>query len=347
LPRPTVRSPRRTVGLAACTAGGLAYGVLLAWLASAAAGYGGDSESLSLVLLFMAGFPVSLPLSGFDTYFIALGPPLLWTLFGMTVSFSAVHGRARKTGSRFLFVHYIGALIGSLAVPWAVESSAHVSAKGIGGVGLGLVVYVSGQIAWWRALPALDRLADGAPFPRLVFGSPELGRLAGGLLALMAAAVILHERATLTVDCRRASGQCDIERVGWGAFKRQVPAQELTVRFGVPRSRLEVGAESRKETLMSVACGDRMSRPGSVYNRCESRGGSLLAALDAFLNRRGPDEIRIVDQDPWPAGAVAGVLGLFGFWLVLSSLVSVPVAPTRPLPRSAPPPPVQRVNRGR
>jgi hypothetical protein len=336
--------PRRTVGLFACASGGLAYGVLLAWLASAAAGYGGDSHSLSLVLLFMAGFPVSLPLCGFGAYFIALAPPIFWTLFGVVLSFSAPAGRARRVGGRLLFLHYIGVFIGLLAVPWAVESSAHMSAKSIAGVVLGLLVYLAGQIAWWRALPLLDRLAEGPSLSGLATGSPQLGRLAAGVLALLAAGVILNERAELTVACSRAPAGCEIERVGRGAFKRKVPVEEVSVRFAVPQSRLEVGTESQKETLISVACGDRLVG-GNMFNRCESRGGRILAALDAFLNRKGTDQVRIVDEDPWPAGAVAAVLGALGLWLFASSLVTVRSRRTLP-PRSAVPA-VQRGNRGR
>jgi hypothetical protein len=332
------------VGLFACGCGGLAYGVLLAWLASAAGGYGDDSRSLSLVLLFMAGFPVSLPLCGFGTYFIALAPPILWSLFGVVLSFSAPAGRARRVGRRLLFVHYIGVLIGLLAVPWAVESSAHVSAKSIAGVVLGLLVYLAGQIAWWRALPLLDRLAEGLPLSGLALGSPQLGRLAAGVLALLAAGVILNERANLTVACSRAAAECEIERVGRGAFKRKVPVEEVSVRFGVPRSWLEVGTESRKETLISVACGDRVVG-GNMFNRCESRGGRILAALDAFLNRKGTNQVRIVDEDPWPAGAVAAVLAALGLWLFASSLVMVRTRRALP-PRSAVPA-VQRGNSGR
>jgi hypothetical protein len=335
------------VGLFACVSGGLVYGVLLAWLASAAGGYGGDSRSLSLVLLFITGFPASLPLCGFDAYFIALAPPILWTLFGGVVSLSAPAGRARKVGGRLLFVHYIGLLIGLLAVPWAVESSAHLSAKSIAGIVLGLLAYVAGQLAWWRALPALDSRGDGTLLPRLAFGSPELGRLAAGGLALLAAGVMMHERATLTVTCRRPAGQCEIERVGWGAFKRQVPVAEVAVRFGVPRSRLEVGTESQRETLITVACTDRIAGSAKMFDRCESRGGAILVALNDFLNRRGPDEVRVVDEDPWRAGAVAGVLAVIGLWLVVSSLVTVPVRRILPPPRRAPPPTFQRVNSGR
>lgn len=354
LPRPTARPRRRTVGLVACTTAGLAYGGLLAWLASAAGGYAGDSESLSLVLLFMAGFPVSLPLCGFDAYFLALAPPIFWLSFGAAVSFGAAGGRAMRFGRPLLFVHYLGVLLGLLAVPWAVESSAHVSAKGIAGVALGFVAYVGGQLAWWRALGVLDRLAEGTPLPRLALSSPELGKLAAGVIALLAAGVMLHERAQVTITCRRLSGQCDIERVGWGAFKRQVPVEDVAVRFGVPWSRLEIGAESRRETLISVACSDRFVRAGGMFNRCESRGGKLLAELDAFLNRLGPAEVSVVDQDPWRGGAVAGVLGAVGLWLLVSSLVRVRARRTLPPPRSVPPPPrtvppptFQRANRGR
>ena len=332
------------MGLFACASGGLAYGVLLAWLASAAGGYGGDSHSLSLVLLFMAGFPVSLPLCAFGAYFIALAPPILWTLFGVVLSFSAPAGRASRVGGRLLFVHYIGILIGLLAVPWAVDSSAHVPAKSIAGVVLGLLVYLAGQIAWWRALPMLDRLAEGPAPSGLTLGSPQLGRLAAGVLALLAAGVILNERAKLTVACSRATAECEIERVGRGAFKRKVPVEEVSVLFGVPRSRLEVGTESQKETLISVACGDRLVG-GNMFNRCESRGGQMLAGLDAFLNRTGTNQVRIVDEDPWPAGAAAAVLAAIGLWLFASSLVTV--RSRRTLPSRSAVPAVQRGNRGR
>jgi hypothetical protein len=332
------------VGLFACASGGMAYGVLLAWLASAAGGYGDDSQSLSLVLLFIAGFPVSLPLCGFGAYFIALAPPIFWTLFGVVLSFSAPAGRARRVGGRLLFLHYIGVFIGLLAVPWAVESSAHMSAKSIAGVVLGLLVYLAGQIVWWRALPRLDHLAEGPSLSSLALGSPQLGRLAAGVLALLAAGVILNERAKLTVACSRAPAECEIERVGRGAFKRKVRVEEVSVRFAVPQSRLEVGTESQKETLISVACGDRLVG-GNMFNRCESRGGRILAALDAFLNRKGTNQVRIVDEDPWPAGAVAAVLGALGLWLFASSLVTVRSRRTLP-PRGAVPA-VQRGNRGR
>jgi len=314
--------------------GGLAYGLLLAWLASAASGYGSDSRSLSLVLLFMAGFPVSLPLSGFGGYFMALGPPLLWAAFGGVAAFSAPAGRARTVGGRLLALHYIGVLIGLLAVPWAVDSSLHVSAKSLTAVLLWIFLYATGQMAWWRALGALDRRADGSPLPRLALGSPQLGRLAAGVLALLAAAVILGERGTLTITCRRASGECDVERAGWRAMKRRVPLADVSVRLAVPRSRLEVATGSGSETLIAVECDDR--RPGvSMLERCESRGARMLAPMQAFLDRRGGPEVRVVDDDPWPPRAVAAALAILGLWLFVSALVTVAHPPAAP-PRYAP-----------
>ena len=101
--------------LLTCTVAGLAYGVLLAWLAAGAAGYDGDSLPLSLVLMFMLGFPVSLPLCAFSGYFIALSVPLLWMGFGAAVCFAGASGRAYRLGTRLLVVHYIGVLIGMLS----------------------------------------------------------------------------------------------------------------------------------------------------------------------------------------------------------------------------------------
>ena len=90
----------------ACTLAGLVYGTLLAWLSSGAAGYDGDSRPLSLVLMFMVGFPVSLPLCGFDGYFINQAYSWEWTdlpasYHNGAASFSFADGHAETHRWRF------------------------------------------------------------------------------------------------------------------------------------------------------------------------------------------------------------------------------------------------------
>ena len=323
---------------------GLAYGMLLAWLASGAAGYDGDSRPLSLVLMFMVGFPVSLPLCGFDGYFIALSAPLLWTAFGAVVSYAAASGRAARVGSRLLLIHYIGILIGLLAVPWAVESSAHVPAKSVAAVALVLLVYAGGQIAWWRAIRLLDRLGEGAFLPRPALGSLRLARLVAGALALTFAFVALAEHETLVLTCRRAKGECEIVRQGWRTSTRRIPIEEITVSFGIPRSRLEIASPTRRETLISVGCTDRKTGAArGLFGRCESRGGRMLAATSEFLGRSSGADLEVVDEDPWPSRAAAATLAALGLWLVLSAFVTLQARSFLPRYRpSAPRPPAYR-----
>jgi hypothetical protein len=297
--------------------------VLLAWLAASADGYHGDSLPLSLVLMFMVGFPVSLPLCGFGGYFIGLSAPLLWMAFGAVVSFAAASGRAAWVGRRLLLMHYIGILIGLLAVPWAVESSKHMPAKSVAALVLVLLVYSFGQIAWWRALPLLDRLAEGAALPRPARGSLRLGRLVAGMLALTFAFVAVAEHETLALTCSRATGECEIVRQGWRTSKRRVPIEAVTVTFGVPRSRLEVASPTGKETLIGVACIDRWVGPGGVFGRCESRGGQILAAMSEFLGRDLGEDVHVVDEDPWPSRTIAAILTALGLWLVASAFVAL------------------------
>jgi hypothetical protein len=309
--------------LLTCTLAGLAYGAFLAWLAAGAAGYDGDSLPLSLVLMFMMGFPVSLPLCGFGGYFIGLSPPLLWMAFGGVVAFAAASGRAARVGGRLLLVHYIGILIGLLAVPWAVESSTHVPAKSVAAVVLALLSYTGGQIAWWRALPLLDRLVEGATLPRPALRPLRLGRLAAGVLALTFAFVAVAEHETLVLTCRHATGECEIVRQGWRTSTRRVPIEAVTVSFGVPRSRLEVASSTRKETLIGVECTDRRVGPGGIFSRCESRGGRILAAMSEFLGRDRGADVHVVDEDPWPSRTVAAILAALGLWLATSAVVTL------------------------
>ena len=302
--------------------------------------------------MFMAGFPVSLPLCGFDAYFIGLSAPLLWTAFGAVVSFMAASGRAARVGARLLLIHYIGILVGLLAVPWAVESSAHVPAKSAAAAALVLFVYAAGQIAWWRAIPLLDRLGEGASLPRPARGSLRLARLGAGVLALTFAFVALAEHETLILTCRRAAGECEIVRQGWRRSTHRVPIEEITVSFGVPRSRLEIASPTRRETLIGVGCTDRKTGTGrGPFSRCESRGGHILAATSEFLGRNGAAELHVVDEDPWPSRAAAAFLAALGLWLVLSAFVTLrarsflpryrPAAPRPPVyPPTAPRPPV-------
>jgi len=326
-----------------CTLAGLAYGALLAWLASGAAGYDGDSRPLSLVLMFMVGFPVSLPLCGFDGYFIGLAAPLFWAAFGAVVARNPGAARAYRVGSRLLLVHYIGLLIGGLAVPWAVESSAHVPAKSVAALVLVVVVYAVGQLAWWRALRLLDRLREADVLPRPERGSFRLGRLVAGALALTFAFVAFAEHETLVLTCRREAGECEIVRQGWRTSTRRVPLENVTVSFGVPRSRLEIASSTRRETLIGVGCTDRKTGVGrSTFSRCESRGGRLLAAMSEFLGQKRAPEVRIVDDDPWPSRAAAAVLLALGLWLVTSAFVTLVARPGAPTYRRAayrPPPP--------
>ena len=274
--------------------------------------------------MFMLGFPVSLPLCGFDAYFIGLAAPLFWLAFGAVVAYNPGSGRAYRAGSRLLLVHYIGLLIGMLAVPWAVESSAHVSAKAVAAVVLVLVVYAVGQLAWWRALRLLDRLREGAVVPRPEMGAFRLGRLVAGVLALTFAFVALAEHETLVLTCRRETGECEIVRQGWRTSTRRVALEAVTVSFGVPRSRLEVASSTGKETLIGVRCSERKSGVGrDAFSRCESRGGRLLAAVSAFLGEKRGADLRIVDEDPWPSRAAAAILLALGLWLVTSAFVTL------------------------
>jgi len=330
--------------IAATTLAGLVYGTLLAWLASGAAGYDGDSRPLSLVLLFMLGFPVSLPLCGFDGYFIGLSAPLLWAAFGAVVSFLAASGRAGRVGARLLLIHYIGILIGLLAVPWAVESSPHVPAKSVAAVALVLLVYAAGQIAWWRSIRLLDRLGEGGSLPRVALGSLRLTRLVGGVLALTFAFVALAEHETLLLTCRRATGECEIVRKGWRTSTRRIPIEQIAVSFGVPRSRLEIASPTRRETLIGVGCTARKTGTSrGLFSRCESRGGQILAATSAFLIRKDAPDLQVADEDPWPSRAVAAILAGLGLWLVFSAFVTLQARSILPRYRpSAPRPPAVR-----
>ncbi|HEY2946530.1 MAG TPA: hypothetical protein VGN09_29120 [Vicinamibacteria bacterium] len=299
---------------------------------------------MSLVLMFMVGFPVSLPLCGFDGYFIALAAPLLWGGFGAVVSHMSASGRAARVGTRLLLIHYIGILIGLLAVPWAVESSAHVPAKSVAAVVLVLFVYAAGQIAWWRVLRLLDRLVEGAFLPRPALGSLRLARLVAGVLALTFAFVALAEHETLVLNCRRATGECEIVRRGWRTSTRHIPLEEIAVSFGVPRSRLEIASPTRRETLLGVACTERKTGTGrGLFSRCESRGGGILAATSEFLVRNGGGDLHVVDEDPWPSRAAAAILGALGLWLVVSAFVTLRARTFLPRYRSsAPRPPAYR-----
>jgi hypothetical protein len=294
--------------------------------------------------MFMAGFPVSLPLCGFQAYFIGLAAPLFWAAFGAVVARNPGSGRARRIGSRLLLVHYIGILVGMLAVPWAVESSAHLPAKSIAALALFLAVYAAGQVAWWRALRLLDRLREGEVLPRPAAGSFRLGRLVAGVLALTFAFVALAEHETLVISCRRESGECEIVRQGWRKSTRRVAIEDLAVTFGVPRSRLEIVTPTRRETLLGVACTDRKTGvERNAFSRCESRGGPLLAAMSTFLGQQRQPEVRIVDADPWPSRAAAAILLTLGLWLVLSAFVTLRAGASVPSYRRPPPrPPVSR-----
>lgn len=334
-----------------CTLAGLAYGAILVWLATGAAGYGGDSRPLSLVLTFVAGFPVSLPLCGFDGYFLGLGAPLFWAAFGAVVSRNPGSGRARHAGMRLLLVHYIGLLVGMLAVPWAVESSAHIPARTVSSLAVFLLVYVAGQVSWWRTLRLLDRLREGGLLPRPAMGSLRLGRLVAGALALTFAFVAFAEHETLTIACRRDTAECDVVRRGWRTSTRRIPMESMSVSFGVPRSRLEVVSSSRRETLIGVGCTDRKGGVGrDAFGRCESRAGRLLSAMNDFLAQKRGADVRIVDDDPWPSRTLAGALLILGSALVVSAFVTMEeAAPAyRPSPRPpAPRPPASRPPVGR
>jgi hypothetical protein len=327
---------------------GLAYGALLVWLATGAAGYGGDSLPLSLVMMFVAGFPVSLPLCSFDGYFLGLGAPLFWAAFGVIVSRNPGSGRARRTGTRLFLVHYIGLVIGMLAVPWAVESSAHLPARTISSLVAFLVVYAVGQVSWWRTLLLLDRLREGGVLPRPARSPLRLGRLVAGALALTFAFVAFAEHETLTIACRREAGECEVLRQGWRTSTRRIPIESMSVTFGVPRSRLEVVSSSRRETLIGVGCTDRKSGLArDAFGRCESRAGRLLSAMNDFLAQKRGADVRIVDDDPWPSRTVAGALLLLGAWLVTSAFVTLQerasVPAYRPAARApSPRPPLTR-----
>ena len=300
----------------------------------------------------MAGFPVSLPLCGFDGYFIGLAAPLFWAAFGAVVAFLAASGRAARVGARLLLIHYIGILIGLLAVPWAVESSAHMPAKSVAALAVVLFLYAAGQAAWWRAIRLLDRLGEGASLPRPVLGSLRLARLVVGVLALTFAFVALAEHETMVITCRRAARECEIVRHGWRTSTRRIPIEQITVSFAVPRSRLEIASPTRRETLVGVACTDRKTGAGrGIFSRCESRGGRILAATSEFLVRKDGEDLQVVDEDPWPSRAAAAILAALGLWLVLSAFVTLQVrsflpryrpSPPRPpaYPPPAPPPPV-------
>jgi hypothetical protein len=323
-----------------CALAGLAYGALLAWLATGAAGYADDSLPLSLVLMFVAGFPVSLPLCAFDGYFLGLGAPLFWAAFGALVSHNPGSGRALRSGRRLLLVHYIGLLVGMLAVPWAVESSAHLPARTISSLVVFLVVYTVGQVSWWRTLRLLDRLREGGDLPRPARGPLRLGRLVAGALALTFAFVAFAEHETLTIACRRDAGDCEVHRQGWRNSTRRVPMESMKVTFGVPRSRLEVVSSSRTETLIGVGCTDRKTGLArDAFGRCESRAGRLLSAMNDFLAQKRGAEVRIVDDDPWPSRTVAVALLAFGVWLVISAFVTLQERTTMPAYRPAPRPP--------
>ena len=296
--------------------------------------------------MFMVGFPVSLPLCGFDAYFIGLSAPLLWTTFGAVVSSMAASGRAARVGARLLLIHYIGILVGLLAVPWAVESSAHVPAKSVAAVVLVLIVYAAGQIGWWGAIPLLDRLGEGASLPQPVLGSLRLARLVAGVLALTFAFVAFAEHETLVLTCRRAAGECEIVRQGWRTSTRRIPIEEIAVSFAVPRSRLEIASPTRRETLIGVGCTDRKTGTGrGLFSRCESRGGRILAATSDFLGRNGGADLHVVDEDPWPSRAAAAILAALGLWLVISAFVTLRARsllprhrPSAPRPPAYPPP---------
>jgi hypothetical protein len=299
--------------------------------------------------MFMAGFPVSLPLCGFDGYFLGLGAPLLWAAFGAVVSRNPGSGRARRAGSRLFLVHYIGLLIGMLAVPWAVESSAHLPARSNTSLTVFLGVYAVGQVSWWRALRLLDRLREGGALPRPAVGSLRLGRLVAGVLALTFAFVAFAEHETLTIACRREAGECEVVRRGWRTSTRRIPIESMSVSFGVPRSRLEVVSSSRRETLIGVGCTDRRTGVGrDAFSRCESRAGRLLSSMNDFLTQKRASDVRIVDDDPWPSRTVAVALLALGLWLVTSAFVklqeraSVPAYRPSSSPPPAPRPPVLR-----
>lgn len=293
--------------------------------------------------MFMAGFPASLPLCGFDGYFLGLGGPLFWAAFGAVVSHNPGSGRARRTGMRLLLVHYIGLLIGMLAVPWAVESSAHLPARTIASLAVFLLVYAVGQASWWRTLRLLDLLREGGRLPRPARGSLRLGRLVAGALALTFAFVAFAEHETLAIACRRHAGECEVVRRGWRSSTRRIPLESMSVTFGVPRSRLEVISSSRRETLISVGCTDRKSGFGrDAFSRCESRAGRLLSAMNDFLAQKRGADVRIVDDDPWPSRTLAGALLALGLWLAVSAFVTMEERAAAPAYRPSPRPPAPR-----
>ena len=219
-------------------------------------------------------------------------------------------------------------------------------AKSVAALVLVLFVYAAGQIAWWRAIPLLDRLGEGASLPRPALGSLRLARLVAGGLALTFAFVALAEHETLVLTCRRTAGECEIVRQGWRRSTRRVPIEDITVSFGVPRSRLEIASPTRRETLIGVGCTDRKTGMGrGPFSRCESRGGQILAATSEFLGRNGGPELHVVDEDPWPSRAAAAFLVALGLWLVISAFVTLRARsflpryrPSAPRPPAYPPP---------
>ncbi len=293
--------------------------------------------------MFMAGFPVSLPLCAFDGYFIGLAAPLFWTALGAVVSQNPGSGRAYRVGTRMLIVHYIGILLGFLAVPWAVESSAHVAARSVAALVAVLAAYAAGQVIWWRAFRLLDRLREGGALPRPAMGSLRIGRLVAGALALTFAFVAFAEHETLTIACRRNAGECEVVRRGWRTSTRRIPMDELAVTFGVPRSKLEIVSSTRRETLIGVGCTDRktgMAR--DAFSRCESRAGRLLSTMNDFLGQKRGAQVRIVDDDPWPSRTLAATLLVLGLWLATSAFVTLRERPAVPAYRPAYRPPAPR-----
>jgi hypothetical protein len=256
---------------------------------------------------------------------------------GAAAAVAAASGTATRLGRRLLLIHYIGLLVGLLAVPWAVESSVHVPAKSVAALILVLLAYGGGQVAWWRALPLLDGLGAGATMPRPTFGTPQVGRLAAAVIVLVAFGVVLAERRTTNITCLRTTNECRVEQGGSRRSSRRFPIAAVTVSPGVPRSRLEVATEIGKETLVSVACAPR---PGMVdhFGGCESRGARMLADMQTFLSRPVIGEVRIVDEDPWPSAALATILVALALWLLTTAFLEVraPRMPYRP-PGAVPP----------
>ena len=294
---------------------GAAYGFALDFAAAAASGYDQDSFGLDSALVFAAGFPLSLLPVLSTIYFLALTPPLAWSWIGWTLARRRDGVGAEWTAPVLLLMQCLGLLLAPFAFVLGRLQLFHWSLKTSGGLALFGVLWTIGFAEAMRRLarPPFDvDTATTEPRSR----EAALRRAALAVALLLAAAGVLVARPRIAIVCASPSASCAIASRG---DARTWPLGQVRVRPGVPYSTLEVGLPGNTRTMLRVHCADVIVG-GNFFNRCESRGGRLLADLEAFLLRPTPEGVAVQDDEIEGAAFLAGALACAALW-VLASVV--------------------------